>query len=97
MISLRLVLYRMGARTFVLEDLSKLAAVHPTAAGGTSDEVLGFVGGCFAETLPEILAARDQADSFGGSLWISSGHRLSTTSRTSSEMASIASVSSMKR
>jgi hypothetical protein len=64
MISLRLVLYRMGARTFVLEDLSKLAAVHPTAAGGTSDEVLGFVGGCFAETLPEILAARGSSGLF---------------------------------
>ena len=37
--SLRPILHRMGQRPLVLEHLSKIAAIDPTATGRTFDEV----------------------------------------------------------
>jgi len=56
---LRPILRRMGQRPFVLEHLSKIAAINPAAAGRTADEMLGLALGRIAETLPQILAPRD--------------------------------------
>jgi hypothetical protein len=39
---------------FMLKHLSKIAAVHPSAAGGTPDEMLGLAGRRIAETLPQV-------------------------------------------
>jgi hypothetical protein len=49
----------MGQRPFVLEHLSKIAAINPAAAGRTADEMLGLALGRIAETLPQIFAPRD--------------------------------------
>ncbi|MEA2954515.1 MAG: hypothetical protein QOJ58_3 [Alphaproteobacteria bacterium] len=43
---------------FVLEHLSKIAAVDPTAARGTPDEMLGLTRRRIAEALSQISAAR---------------------------------------
>ena len=42
-LSLRLILRRMWQRPFVLEDLSKIAAINPPIAGRTVDEMLGLI------------------------------------------------------
>ena len=44
---------------FVLEHLSKIAAVDPTVAGRAADEVLGLACRCNVETLADVLSARD--------------------------------------
>src|SRR4051794_10268732 len=81
---LRLILRRMRQRAFVLEHLAEIAAVDPAAATRASDVMLGLVLGRHADWPADIGAPGDRH--FGGSLWASSGHSLSTTTRVSSEM-----------
>jgi hypothetical protein len=52
--SLRLILCRVWQGAFVLEDLSKIAAIDPPAAGGASDEVLGLFRRLNADPRPDI-------------------------------------------
>jgi hypothetical protein len=54
-----LILRGVWQRAFVLEHLSKIAAINPPAAGWASNEVLGLALGRIAETLSQIFAARD--------------------------------------
>jgi hypothetical protein len=54
-----LILCRVRQRTFVLEHLSKITAVHPTSAGWAMDEMLGLTRRRVAETLPKVAAARN--------------------------------------
>ena len=43
----------------MIERLAEIAAIDPTAAGRTANEMLGRALGLIAETLPQIFAARD--------------------------------------
>jgi hypothetical protein len=54
---LRLILRRMWQGAFVLEDLSKIAAVDPPVAGWTSDEMLGLIFGWIAQTPSDVFPA----------------------------------------
>jgi hypothetical protein len=47
----------MRQRPFVLEHLSKIAAIDPPAAGWASSEVLGIVPGRFSDAPTAIFAA----------------------------------------
>jgi hypothetical protein len=53
------ILRRVRQRPFVLEDLSKIAAIDPPAAVRATDEVLSLALGRIAEKLPNISAARN--------------------------------------
>jgi hypothetical protein len=75
----------------MLEDLRKVSAVDPAATGLAANEVLGLVLGRITDGPAGVFVARDHV--FGGSLWTSSGHSLSTTTRISSEMTEITSIS----
>jgi hypothetical protein len=48
---LRLILRRVRQRAFVLEHLSKIAAVDPAAAGRAPEEMLGLARWRIADTL----------------------------------------------
>jgi hypothetical protein len=71
----------------VLEHLAKIAAVDPTIASRTSDEMLGFARLPLADRSSKINSPGDHRR--GGS-WMSSGHTCSTTMRISSEIIWIA-------
>jgi hypothetical protein len=48
---LRLILRRMRQRPFVLEHLSKIAAINPPAAGRAPNEMLGLIRGRLSDAL----------------------------------------------
>jgi len=50
-LSLRLILRRVWQRPFVLEHLSKIAAVDPAAAGRAPEEMLGLARWRIADAL----------------------------------------------
>jgi hypothetical protein len=56
--SLLLILWRVWQRAFVLEHLSKIAAVDPAAAGRASDEMICLVHRLSADAPPKVLVAR---------------------------------------
>jgi hypothetical protein len=89
--SLRLILRRMWQRPFVREHLAEIAAIDPAAARRAPGVMLGLVLGWLADWPPEIGASWDHRR--GGSLWMNSGHSLSLTTRISSEMIAMVSIS----
>jgi hypothetical protein len=90
-LSLRLIVSGRWQRPFVPEHLAEIAASDPAAAARAPDVMLGLVLGWLAGWPPEIGASWDHRRS--GSLWMNSGHSLSTTVRISSEMTSTTSLS----
>jgi hypothetical protein len=58
-LSLRMILRPARQRPFVLEHLSKIAAIDPSVAGKSPDEVLGLVRDWLADALAIVSPARN--------------------------------------
>jgi hypothetical protein len=56
---LRPILRRVSEWPFVLEHLAEIAAIDPTAARGTTDEMLGLLLRRLADKPTEVSAARN--------------------------------------
>ena len=75
----------------MLQHLREVSAINPPTTCWAADEMPGLVRGRIANAPADVFAAGDHV--FGGSLWTSSSHSLSTTARISSEMMEITSIS----